>query len=466
MKPEDQKQEANPPKPQSSGIKLAEEEGKKLDYFLSAPLRSAKRLMEQLYSDDHFYETAAYAWIGETDAKKLFLYGVSKEVMKTCIGLINDREFLEESPPQTGIEMIQKIIVGSILDVQSYRVRKMIELLSLLILFDRNTKKDEEYRVFLNAENLDLALARQQDFKELYEGRTIYNTKHSIDDFAERITEDLKRLGLTELWFLDKAKFKNQRPSVFKSKKSLYLGALLVGSADERIVLGISYGRGYSRTSQSVHPLLGSHDYGERDNNTKHAVANFTHLSLICMHIMHLAYKIADIDDPEGLTKAMGANFENSEGPKSIATFSKEYQKGDIVLTAWTDLAEVKEEHTSRYGYKAYKVEYISKPPLPEYPEDWLEAKMIMARVMSKGMVRGFYENSVKSVSHDKETLEVMQEVLKLPDDELLKCAKKTFLDLHNRGILIPMLLESGFLKKDRAEILKNDIETQGLQKP
>src|SRR5262245_21938051 len=54
------------------GVKLSEEQSKKLKYFISAPLRSANRLLKQLYSDDYFYETATYAWVGEEDAKKLF----------------------------------------------------------------------------------------------------------------------------------------------------------------------------------------------------------------------------------------------------------------------------------------------------------------------------------------------------------------------------------------------------------
>jgi len=74
----------------------------------------------------------------------------------------------------------------------------------LLILFDRNTKRDEEYRIFLSAENLDLALARQEDFCELYEKGTISNTQHSIDDCAKRIQDDLKKLGVQKLWFLHK----------------------------------------------------------------------------------------------------------------------------------------------------------------------------------------------------------------------------------------------------------------------
>ncbi len=429
-------------------VKLTTEQQKKLDYFITAPLRSADRLMKQLYSDDQFYETATYAWVGENDAKKLFLFGVCKEVIKTCIGLMNDKEFLGEAPDERHLDCMGKLITGSITDVQTYRVRKMVELFSLLILFDRNTKRDEEYRVFFSAENMDLSLARQMDFRELYKGHAISNTQHSIDYFAKRIHDDLQRLSVTELWFLDNNRLKKQRPSVFKSKKALYLAALLVANADERLALGISYGRGYSRTSQSVHPLLGSHDYGARENNIRHIMANFSYLSILCMHIMHLAYKLAGIDDPEGLSKVMGANFEKSEASRSISALKKEFERGDLVLTAWMDLAEIVDEHTSEYGYKAYRIKYLSSPPLPEFPEDWLEAQSITARLITKGLVRMFFEKNMSIERMPKEVAEMWPEVMKQSDDALMESAKLFFVDMHKIGALIPMLIESGFLKK------------------
>lgn len=432
----------------SASIKLTDEQNKKLDFFITTPLRSADRLMKQLYGDDHFYETATFAWVGEQDAKKLFLYGVCKEVIKTCIGLANDKDFLQEIPDEEEPDRMGKIIIGSITDVQTYRIRKMVELLSFLILFDRNTKRDEEYRAFLSAENLYLALARQVDFRELYEGRTISNTQHSIDNFAKRIEDDLKTLGVQELWFLHKDILKKRKSSVFKSKKELYLAALLVASADERLALGISYGRGYSRTSQSVHPLLGSHDYGKDDNDAKHVITNFSYLSIISMHIMHLAYKLAGIDDPEGLTKVMGENFEKSEASKNVARFKKELEVGDLVLTAWTDLAEIIDEHTSKYGYKAYKIKYLLQPPLPEFPEDWIESSNILARLMTKGWVRSFLEKNTNLEKMPKEVKEIWPEVMKQSDEELMKSVMHFFVDMHKHGILIPALMESGFLKK------------------
>jgi hypothetical protein len=427
-------------------LRLTKKQDKALKFFLSAPLRSADRLMKHLYKDDHFYETATYAWVSEADAKKLFLYGICKEVLKICIALMNDKEVLEETlggdPDRTG-----KIVIGSITDSQTFRIRKMIELLSLLILFDRNTKDDKEYRVFLSAENLDLALSRQEDFRELYEARVISNAQHSIDDFKKRIEEDLKKLGVTELWFIDTKKLAQQKPSVFRRKKTLYLEALMVASADERMALGISYGRGYSRTSRSIHPLIGSHDYGKDDNSLEHIVGNFSYLSTITMHVMNLAYKIAGIEDPEGIKKLMGENFEKSVAAKQISSFSKELQIGDLVLTRWTDLVEIVEEHTSKYGYKAYKVRYLSRPPLPQYPEDWMEAQSILTRIMPRGMARSFLESNAKRGKLPKEVAEIWPEVMKQSDDILMESVKGTFVELHNMGALIPMLIDSGFLK-------------------
>jgi len=48
-----------------ASIKITDEQNKRLDFFITALLRSADRLMKQLYTEDHFYETVTYAWVGE-----------------------------------------------------------------------------------------------------------------------------------------------------------------------------------------------------------------------------------------------------------------------------------------------------------------------------------------------------------------------------------------------------------------
>jgi len=424
------------------------EEDRKFRYFASAPMRSANRLMDALYKDDSFYEQTRFAWVGPEDAKKLFLYGVCKEVTKTSVSMLEDKEHLKEIPKDKSADRVTKLVLGAFTDGQTYRIRKMAELLSMLILFDRNTRRDEEYRVFLNAESLDLELTRLADFRELYGGRVIANTEHSVKDFAGRIDGDLKAMGVSTLWFMDMEKLRKLRPSVFATRKRLYLDALLLASPDERLTLGVSYGRGYSSHSQAVHPLLGSHDYGEEENTIRHLRAGYAQTGIIAMHIMRLAFKLAGQDDPGGIDKVMGKGFEKSAAKEVMRGMDRTAEVGDLILTAWTDLAEVLEVYVGKYGYKACRIKYLSRPPLPETPEDWIESQRILIRLMSRSQMRSILEKAAASDSGPKELRDIMHKVLKQSDDELMESARHLFLDLHQANTLIPMLVQQGHLKR------------------
>ena len=447
--------EAESAKAQDAAASSGDQDSKpdeELNYFASAPLRSAQRLMDALYPDDSFYETTTLAWVGPEDARKLFLYGVCKEVSKVCISMLEDQDHLkEEVPDEKKPDRITKLVLGAFADSQTYLIRKMVELLITLILFDRNAARDEVYRVFLNAESLDMALTRLDDFRELYNERVIGNTKHSADGFADRIVEDLATLGVESLWFLNLDKLAKRKPSVFRSKRQLFLKALLVASPDERMALGISYGRGYSENSQAVHPLLGSHDYGRRENTVRSLRGHYIYLSLVSMHVMHLAHRLGGIEDPAGLDTILGKQFEKSAASSALRKFHQQFEPGDIVLTAWTDVAEILESVVGKYGYKAYRIKYLSRAPLPELPDDWMESQAILLRLMPKSAIRGLFEKNATAEDRPEELQKIMPEILKLPDEKLMQCAGRMFVDLHKAGVLIPMLLRDGHLK--RAEL-------------
>lgn len=430
-------------------VQTQSDEDRKHAYFASAPLRSANRLMDLLYKDDSFYETTRFAWVGPEDAKKLLLYGVCKEVLKASIGMLEDKEHLKAPPegskPTTRLE---KIILGAFLDTQTQRMRKLVELLSTLILFDRRAQRDEEYRIFLNAESLDLSLSRLEDFREVYDGRLIANTEHSVNDFTDRIDRDLKTLGVSTVWFLKMDVLRRQRPGIFESRKRQYLDALLLASPDERLALGVSYGRGYSSHSQAVHPLLGGHDYGEEENSLARLAAGYAQTGIIAMHIMRLAYKLAGHDDPQGLDKVMGKNLEKSAAKNIIGGMARAVEVGDLILTAWTDLAEVLEVYVGKYGYRACRIKYVSRPPLPETPEDWIESQRILIRLMSRSQMRAILEKAATSDGSPQELRDIMPEVLKQSDDKLMESARDLFLRLHEANALIPMLIQQGHLKR------------------
>jgi hypothetical protein len=416
--------------------------------FINGPMRSAEHLMTSLYSDDAFYVHSTSAWVGADDAKKLFLYGVCKEVFKACIGLMSDEEVMQKVPDGEPDRMT-RLITGAVTDVQTYRRRKLLELLVLLVLFDRKHSRDEEYRIFLSAENLDLRLGEQQDFRDLHKGGniSILNIQHSIDDFLERIEGDLQALGVTDIWFLDGAKLKKPIPSVFNGKKALYLQALKVATPEERLALGVSYGEGYSRTSQAVHPMVGSHDHGE--NRPKQINSNIVFLSIVAMHVMHLAHRLAGIEDPHGLATIMGPDFERSEAATALAALTKDFRIGDVVLTAWHDLAEIVDAHTGDFGDTAYRIRFLTQPPLPAHPEDWTPSRWITARLVGPDTVRSIFETPLNSGRIREKFTEIGREILAGPDSELLERAKRSLVRLHKEGALIPMLLQFGILRKN-----------------
>lgn len=424
---------------QAPPFKPSDIENEMMSILISVPMRSAHRLMAQLYPDDSFYKSARHAWTSAGDSKKIFLYGVCVEVLKAVVNLARDRDSLQEVPETGPRDILGKAMFVAFEDSQAFRKRKLLELLCLLIQFSSNRSKDEEYRVYLNAENFDLTMARQREFNELF-GERISNVQYSIDDYWERIERDLQALNVPSLWFLDGKKVVRRRqgkevpPSILNGWKSFFIGALQVASPDQRHALGIAYQRSYSVASRSIHPMLGAHTYARPDYDPREAISNVTQASLIAMHVMHLAYQIADIQDSEGITSALGKNFERSPIAKLIEPYSREYETGDFVLTAYGDPAEITDVRRSRFGgYRAYRVRFLGKPPLPEFPEDWLEARLVGPGLIPRREIRSWFEENSKRVL-DSHFVDRLPEI---PDDELRKAVCAALRELHERGVLL-----------------------------
>ena len=156
--------------------RLSDEDLEKFNFFINGPMSSSEHLMKNLYADDTFYEQVTLSWVAAADAKKVFLYGVCKEVFKACIGLMNDKEVIEEIPGGKPNRMM-KLITGAVTDAQTLRRRKLIELLVLLILFDRQQSRDEEYRIYLSAEGLDFVLWANNRISAIFTTAEKYRTR-------------------------------------------------------------------------------------------------------------------------------------------------------------------------------------------------------------------------------------------------------------------------------------------------
>lgn len=423
---------------------LNEKTEKELEFFISSPLRSADRLKKLLYNDDTFYRQTSYAWVREEDAKKLFFYGVCVEIGKACVDLMQTKSLFEEVPvkEEQGSD-IGRMVHNAIIDRQNALIRKLTELLSLVINFSK-TKNDIEYRIFHSAQNLNRFLNQKKAFFDVFNVEN-NNTQSSVEDYKKRIEDDIKLLNNQIPWFLDQGNYKKLKPSVFKGWMSIYKDAIDLSIDDEKTLLGINHER-YSMFSQNVHPTIMSHDY-EDDEDWGTILANIRYISMLSMHIMDRSYDLLGLKDEDGIKKIMGENFEKSEASNLMNMFKKSFEVGDIIFAHSNDLAEITECRIGKFNYTVYKIKYLSQPPLPQYPEDWIEGRRL-TRLFKPEHIRPFFAKSLDPSSTLPDVAKnAIEQMLKEKDDVLIDLMKKTLADLHKRGVLVMMLVHSNIIK-------------------
>lgn len=416
-----------------------------LEYFIRSPLRSSDKLRKQLYVDDTFFRQTACAWVGESDAKKLFFYGVSIEVGKACVEMMQTKSLFDEMPVEKESSSdTSRLVHNAIVDRQYALIRKLAELLSLVINFTKTTN-DVEYRIYHSAQNLNRLLNQQKSFKDVFSVEK-NNTQSSIDDYKKRIDDDIVASNIQIPWFIDERKLGLLKPSVFKSWMSFYVSAIDICSDDEKALLGISHER-YSMFSQNVHPTIASHDYSDNDDHLEAILNNLKYMSLLCMHIMNRSYDILGLKDEEGIKKVMGDNFEKSDASRLMNMFSKSFGNGDIVFAHSDDLAEIIECKVGKFGYTVYKIKYLSNPPLPQYPEDWIEGRRLTGLFKPEHIRPFFTKNLEPSSTLAQDVKDTLSLMLNERDEALMDIMKKVLADLHKNGLLTMMLVGNNTIK-------------------
>ena len=412
---------------------LGEYSEKALDFFVSHPLKLTENFMKKIYADDQFYRQARYALVA--NAKNLYLYGSAREVRKACISLIENQDFVkdpekkeEQGSSNEKIDTLTREIIEAVYDQQNLWIRKLIENLVNLINF-QNTNINEAYRIFLSAENMNLFLGKQLDFRDFYAFAS-GNVDSTIQGFSERIQSDLKTLGQKNIWFLDEQKLKKRRPPIFASILSRYKAALPLASDDEKTVLGATYHRFFSRASLSAHASIGSLPYEISLESIK---ANIAHISILSQHCMSRANTLMGFEEPQSIEQITG---KDSIAPKLMAKYRAKFEVADLIL-AYGDLAEILEIKESPFGYTSYKVRYLARPPLPELPEDWMPADEII-RIANRATIREFWKRNLENLSNVEEA----KLLLGQSDAILYEKLKRVLVDLAQRGVLIPVLFE------------------------
>lgn len=429
------------------------EELKRREFFRWGSMQAAASLRKALHIDEPTYRHivgSSYA-----DPRAYFLYGVLDEVVKACTASMRWNEFLGN-----GIEELRadgdrrhndntgRVILEAVGDEQKMWARKLTEALVDLICFSR-TNEQPYFRIYLATKNLDAFCRLQKDFVEFYACRNA-NVDCSIKSFADVIKQNCDgQQAADKLWFLA-TKWKDvinegrllQQGQAFKPVKPRFTLALEIASDDERIVLGESYNRFFGEYSRSIHSHIG----GLKGSITiQDITGGITTVGMLCFHIINKAYQLSGAV-PEAAAKQIVDFWKSGDSiaPKIMAyRQTVMFDDGDLVLVHGTDLAEVREVKSSKYGYKSYVVRYLCNPPLPETPEECIPA-MYLKRLIRRREARKFFETELFKTEDGKKHWEHLKG---LSDSQLFDALRATFVELAQAGVLGRLLVQQDHKK-------------------
>lgn len=404
------------------------------DLFIGIIIRSAVTLQRALpINEETFLGVSGNCY---HDSRAYYLYGVLDEVLKLATALLRWEGFLSD-PDKSELEAVlqkdhgahmMRVTRESLMDEQHLWLRKLVELLGNLLLFE-STNTQDHYRLFLTCELLDAYLGLQRDFMEFFSCQNL-NAEESIKLFRSTVKECGKSIDLKKAWFLNHSTNWDKpikAGNLFCSARARYKLALQQADANQKITLGVSYEKAYATPSRSIHANIGGPSL-EINHNTTRTISS--HVILLCTQIILQAHKLASVPltgDAEFVDTLVKTQGDATKALNSIS--GKELDIGDIVFAYSDDLCIVTEKSRSEYGYTSYRVKYLAKPPLHEVPEDWYPARYIHLvcphKRIREELIR-IFETHLPSHAEQIKTM---------PEKDLLNLLAQTALQLYKEGV-------------------------------
>lgn len=407
-------------------------------FFATGAIQAAESLRKSLgISEDHYRGTFGY---NQHDARAYFLYGCLEEVFKVSTASIRWEEFMND--PDEAVKAneeaenekqrhISRVVLEAVLDEQEMWRRKLNEFLADLILF-AITNEQAYYQLYLACRLLDAYLGLQKDFEHFFACRS-RNADWTIADLVRTILALQLRVDTSKLWFLRKplAEGKVPKPGMlFCSVRRRFMQALELAKPDQRLIFGVSYEVAHSVPSRSIHASIGgpAHEKPGRAEVDR----NIGHVGLLALHVVMAAHRLAGVELAGAVQELLGA-LARSDAPRMFyAVHQAEFAIGDIVTAYGRDVCEVVAMATSKYGYTSYKVRYITRPPLPEVPEDWFPARYVHL-MFSRADLRKRIAEAFRAVGASPEDVGRVETV---SEEDLSRVITKTFRELESTGLL------------------------------
>ena len=342
------------------------------EFYLSVALKAANDLRAALRIDE-----GSFRRIGPTlweDPRPAFIYRVLDEVQKAgvCIKDWSEKLSENERKPEHTDHLI-RLVTQWQQDEQSFRARKLCEILVQLICFSQ-TNEPEYYRDYLRLTELDTAVRSLTDQQEFF-GFKRRNTQHHVD-WIERDIKEAERNGVdvSKRWYVSRAiPFQDEWKTGalrFSSFRQRYIRILDIALPNELAIIGKSYVHAYGMSSD-VH--FSPHDISS-DFDPDDVYMGIDRVGLLCYAILIRCQQLLGVV-PEGVNATIRKMHDENDEPAKLVAGLKE-RRADVGDFVWArgDICEVIEVSKSKYGYLSYLAKFAERPPIPEIKEDWFAA--------------------------------------------------------------------------------------------
>ena len=365
------------------------------EFYRSVAIVASKDLRKVTGLDEtSFGQIASALW---RDPRPAFIYRVLDEVQKAGISIIEwVAKLLASDDKPDYSDHDSRLVNQWIQDEQSFRARKLIEILVELVCFSK-TNEPEYYRDYLRLRELDVAVRSLADQKEFF-GFQRRNTEHHVAWLTRDIVAAEKnKIDPAQRWYL-REKERTLRPKwqttgvPFSSFRYRYKFIFNQAFPSELAAIGKSYVHAYGM-SEDIHfaAQQTSSDFKPDDIYLGvHRVGLLCFAAIIrCQHLLDIV--------PEGLNSELREIHDTNTGPAEIIgrLSAAKINVGDFVWASG-DICEVLESKKSKYGYLSFRVRFLERPPIPEIKDDWFASFEV--RLVAE---RSFVEKAIASFQTD-----------------------------------------------------------------
>lgn len=267
--------------------------------------------------------------------------------------------------------------------------------------------------------------ARQDDFDRYFSCKNL-NTQSSIDLTKRSIAEAERGLDLANCWYLKGTSPKPHGDAKIESFQGRFDKAIRLASKAERFVLGFYYGRAYREPSQSIHLNIGGLGSSPSWDKLKARRSEIWILAVTCLNRCRRLLSVRSRNTVEaGLSKAMTQVMNNGMFP----TYTQpSIRKGDFV-TVFGRLAEVISARKSNFGYKSFRIRYLSEPPLG-HKEDCYPAIFVVKQMdgnkIRNGVLSRLTSNGVRPRISPKRVRQAMRQNVLALWEQIQSAARET----------------------------------------